>query len=49
MIYTLSGKNLSFLCDDDDNNGLLFVSYWLLEVPSNLQRAETALSGRAKS
>jgi hypothetical protein len=46
--YTSSGKKLNFF-RDDVNAVLLFVSYWLLEVTCNLQRAETALSGHLKS
>jgi hypothetical protein len=46
--YTSSGKKLNFF-RDDVNAGLLFVSYWLLEVTCNLQRAKTALSGCVKS
>jgi hypothetical protein len=48
LLYTSSGKKLNFF-RDDVNAGLLFVSYWLLEVTCNLQRAETALSGCVKS
>jgi hypothetical protein len=48
FFYTSSGKKLNFF-RDDVNAGRLFVSYWLLEVTCNLQRAETALSGHVKS
>ena len=47
-LYASNGKKLNFF-RDDGNAGLLFVSYWLLEVTYYLQMTETALLGHVKS